>query len=31
MASGNSLYDTGSPKLYDNLEGWVGEGGGREV
>ena len=27
------LYDTGNPKLmlYDNLEGWDGEGGGREV
>ena len=27
------LYDTGNPKLVlcDNLEGWGGEGSGREV
>ena len=27
------MYDTGNPKpgLCDNLEGWDGEGGGREV
>ena len=29
----NLLYDAGNPKLVlcDNLEGWNGEGGGREV
>ena len=29
----NLLCDTGNPKLVlcDNLEGWDGEGGGREV
>ena len=33
MASGNSLCDTGSskPVLRDNLEGWAGVGGRREV
>ena len=27
------MYDAGNPKpvLCDNLEGWAGEGGGREV
>ena len=33
LASGNLLYDTGSPNLVlcDNLEGWDGVVGGREV
>ena len=33
IASGNLLYDTGNPKpgLCDSLEGWNGEGGGREA
>ena len=33
IASGNSLYDAGSsnPVLCDNLEGWDGVGGRREV
>ena len=33
MASGNLLYDTGNPKpaLCDNLEGWNGDRGKREV
>ena len=33
IASGNLLYDMGIPKsvLCDNLEGWDGEGGEREV
>ena len=33
LASGNLLYDSGSPNsvLCDNLEGWDGLGGGREV
>ena len=33
LASGNVLYDTGSskPVLCDNLEGWDGVGGRREV
>ena len=33
IASGNSLCDAGSPKLVlcDNLEGWDGVGGGKEV
>ena len=32
-ASGNVLYDAGSSnlELFDNLEGWDGVGGGREV
>ena len=32
-ASGNLPYDTGNPKpvFCDNLEGWDGVGGGREV
>ena len=32
-ASGNFLYNTGSshPVLCDNLEGWDGVGGGREI
>ena len=32
-ACGNLLYNTGSsnPVLCDNLEGWDGVGGGREV
>ena len=33
IASGNLLYDAGNskPVFYDNLERWVGEGGGRKV
>ena len=33
MASGSSLYDTRNPKplLCDNLEGWEGEEGGRDI
>ena len=33
IANGNLLYDAGSsnPVLCDNLEGWYGVGGGREV
>ena len=33
IASSNLLYDAGNPKLTlcDNIEGWDGEGGGREV
>ena len=33
IASGNLVYDTGNPKpvLCDNLKGWDGVGGGREV
>ena len=33
VVSGNLLYDVGSsnPVLCDNLEGWDGEGGRREV
>ena len=33
IASGNLLYDTRSsnPMFCDNLEGWDGVGGGREV
>ena len=33
IKSGSLMYDTGNPKpgLCDNLEGWDGEGGGREV
>ena len=32
VASGKLLYDSGNPNLvFNNLEGWEGEGGGREV
>ena len=33
MTSESLIYDTGHPKpvLCNNLEGWGGEGGGREV
>ena len=33
MVSGSLVYDAGHPKLVlcDNLEGWGGEGGGREL
>ena len=33
IANGYLLYDAGSsnPMLWDNLEGWNGEGGGKEV
>ena len=33
ISSGSLRYDAGNPKpvLYDNLEGWVAEGGGRGV
>ena len=33
IKSGSLMYDTGNPKpgLCDNLEGWDGEGGEREV
>ena len=33
IASGNLLYDSGSSntELCDNLEGWDGKGGGRQV
>ena len=33
MTSASSMHETGhsKPVLWDNLEGWVGEGGGWEV
>ena len=33
MTTVSLMYDTGHPKLVlcDNLEGWGGEGGGREI
>ena len=33
MYLGNLLHDAGNPKLvlYDNIKGWEGEAGGREV
>ena len=33
MASANSMHEAGQPKLvlWDNPEGWGGEGGGKEI